>query len=214
MPLAEGAPTQDATAHPFPRLRVLALLWLAAYIPSYAAAYGPLNFLFLCNLGVFLTVLGLWRGSALLLSSQAVASLVVGLLWAADTGGRLLTGKNPFGFAAYMWDPQYPLSTRLLSTYHVWWPMLLVWCLRRIGYDRRALALQAGIAAVVIAMSRLTDPALNINFAHRDPFLGRSWGPAPLHLALMFGGLVTCAYWPAHWALSRFLPPRFPRGAG
>ena len=40
--------------HLFPRLRWLGLAWLVIYLPSYAAAYGFANFLFLCNLGVML----------------------------------------------------------------------------------------------------------------------------------------------------------------
>ena len=56
----------------FPLLRWWALAWLAVYAPAYAVAYGFANFLFLCNVGVFIVVAGLWFGSALLLSSQAV----------------------------------------------------------------------------------------------------------------------------------------------
>jgi hypothetical protein len=44
--------------HPLPVLRWVALAWLAVYLPAYGAAYGMLNFLFLCNLGV-LAVLSL-----------------------------------------------------------------------------------------------------------------------------------------------------------
>ena len=50
----------------------IAALWLLIYLPAYSAAYGLTNFLFLCNLGVILTALGLWFPSRLLLSSQAV----------------------------------------------------------------------------------------------------------------------------------------------
>ena len=41
-----------------PRLRVFAVLWLLVYLPAYAVAYGVVNFVFLCNLGVILTALG------------------------------------------------------------------------------------------------------------------------------------------------------------
>ena len=63
-------------SHPFPRLRILALIWLLIYLPSYTAAYGVMNFLFLCNLGVMVTALGLIVGNHLLVSSQAVAAPV------------------------------------------------------------------------------------------------------------------------------------------
>ena len=62
---------------PFPRARWLALAALLVYLPTYTVAYGVANFLFICNLSVILAAIGLWTGSALILSSQAVAILVV-----------------------------------------------------------------------------------------------------------------------------------------
>jgi len=197
----------SASDHPLPRLRWLAAVWLAVYLPAYTAAYGVLNFAFLCNVGVILTAIGLWRGSALLLSSQAVAALVVCLVWMVDASSRLLAGSHLMGGTAYMWDPQYPLFTRLLSLYHVAWPVVLVVALRRTGYDRRGLALQAGFAAAAIALCRLTDPALNINFAFTDPFFRRALGPPALHVAITVTALVLGAYWPTHLLLRRLLPP-------
>ena len=67
----------------FPRLRWAALVWLAVWTPAYAVVWGWRNFLLLCDLSVFLACAGIWRASPLLLSSQAVASLIIGLAWAA-----------------------------------------------------------------------------------------------------------------------------------
>jgi hypothetical protein len=192
--------------HPFPRLRWLAVAWLALYLPSYAHAYGLTNFLFLCNLGVLLTAVGLWRGSALLLSAQAVAAMAVCLVWWIDAGARLLVGAHVLGVTAYMWNPQYPLATRLLSLYHVAWPILLLFCLRRLGYDRRGYPLQAAFASLVLLVSRLTDPAQNVNYAFADPIFHRSFGPAPVHLAVMLLGLVGVVYGATHLALLSLLP--------
>jgi hypothetical protein len=192
--------------HPFPRLRWLALAWLAVYVPSYALTYGLKNFLFLCNIGVILTAVGLWRGSALLLSSQALSALGVCAAWWLDAGARLLTGRSLLGVTAYMWDPRYPLFTRLLSFYHVVWPILLLACLRRVGYDRRGYPLQAGIAAVALVTSRLANPATNVNFAWREPFLGRSLGPAPVHLLLTWLALAGIVYGLTHSLLRALLP--------
>jgi len=198
--------------HPFPKLRWAALLWLAVYLPAYTLAYGLVNFLFLCNLGVILTALGLWLGSPLLLSSQALSAMAICAAWWIDAGSRLLTGSHPFGFTSYMWDPHYPLFTRMLSLYHVAWPLLLVYALRRTGYDRRGLPLQAAIAAAALVAGRLADPALNINFAHAEPFFGRSLGPAPVHLAVTFAVLVIAVYGLTHRALAALLPPAAARG--
>ena len=126
----------------FPRLRWAAALWLALYVPAYAIAYGFANFLFLCNLSAVLGALGIWTCNRLLLSSQAVGILVVGAAWTADLTARLVTGAHLIGGTEYMWDPRWPLFTRLLSLYHVVLPVVLVLGLRRIGYDRRGWLLQ------------------------------------------------------------------------
>jgi hypothetical protein len=199
------------SAHPFPRLRWLGLAWLAVYVPSYAVAYGWLNFLFLCNLGVMITAVALLAGSRLLLSSQAIAAPVIGLAWALDAGTKVATGDFLYGATAYMWDAQYPLFTRLLSLYHLAWPLLLLALVARHGYDRRGWPLQTAIAGAAMVAARLISlPEKNVNFAFRDPFFDASWGPPPLHLAAMLLGLAGIAYGVTHLLLSRrfrVLPP-------
>jgi hypothetical protein len=194
-----------AGAHPFPRARWAAALWLALYVPAYASTYGWLNFLFLCNLGVMLTALALWRGQALLLSSQALAAPIISLVWTADVLARLLTGQHLFGGTAYMWDPQFPLFTRLLSCYHVAWPLVVWLALRRTGYDPRGLALQVGLALVAVVAGRWADPAFNINYAHTDPFFRRELGGPAAHVAAVVAAL-TLVYAATHALLRRVLP--------
>ncbi len=188
--------------HLFPRLRWLGLAWLVIYLPSYAAAYGFTNFLFLCNLGVMLTAAALLGGSRLVLSSQAVAAPAIGIAWALDAGWRVLSGHHLFGGTEYMWDPQYPLFTRLLSLYHLAWPVLVVVVVLRVGYDRRGWPLQAAIAATAVAVSRwFTPPADNINFAFVDPIFGRAFEPAALHMAIVLISLAGVGYGLTHFAL-------------
>ncbi len=188
--------------HLFPRLRWLGLAWLVVYLPSYAAAYGFTNFLFLCNLGVMLTAAALLGGSRLVLSSQAVAAPVIGIAWALDAGWRVVSGHHLFGGTEYMWDPQYPLFTRLLSLYHLAWPVLVVVVVLRVGYDRRGWPLQAAIAASAVVLSRLfTPPADNINFAFVDPIFGRAFEPAALHMAIVLISLAGVGYGLTHFAL-------------
>ena len=184
-------------------LRAAALAWLVVYFPSYASAYGFRNFLFLCNLGVILTALAILFGSRLLLGSQAVAAPVIGIAWGLDAGWRVVTGAHLFGGTEYMWDPQYPLFTRLLSLYHLFWPVLVVALVRRIGYDRRSWPLQAGIAGAALVVCRLaTPPAENINFAFVDPIFHRAFEPAALHLAIVLLTLAGVGYGLTHAALA------------
>src|SRR5580704_6319085 len=138
----------------------------------------------------------------LLLSSQAVSSLAAGLFWILDVGWRLTTGRYLIGGTDYMWDARYPLWVRLLSTFHVGLPLVLLWTLRRVGYDRRALGLQAAIAAALLIVSRFLSAEINMNYAYRDPVFNRAWGPAPVHLAAAFIIIAGAVYWPTHLLLS------------
>jgi hypothetical protein len=194
------------TGHCFPRLRWLALAWLAVYLPAYALAYGLANFLFLCNLTVFLAAVGIWTCSRLLLSSQAVAMVFVGVLWTVDLASRLLTGGHLIGGTEYMWDPRWPLFTRLLSLYHAALPALLVAVLRRIGYDRRGYLLQSAIALVVVSAGRLFGPEANINHAFVDPVLKQAWGGALTQVGVIVGALVLVVYPATHLLLVRLCP--------
>ena len=196
----------------FPTLRWAAVAWLALWVPAYWWHYGPLVFVNLCDVAVVLTCVGLWRGSALLLSSQAVSSLVVDAAWMLDLAWRGVTGRHLIGGTEYMWDAAYPGWVRALSLFHVLLPATLVWALRRTGYDRRALALQSSLALAVLVVSRGLGPELNANFAFTDPFFGRSWGPAPLHVLAIFGGLAL-VYVPTSIVLRRAFPPAQRGGA-
>lgn len=191
----------------FPRLRWVAAGALAVYVVSYAIAYGFANFLFLCNLAVILTGVGIWTCSRLLLSSQAVAILLVGTVWTADFAFRLLFGRHFLGGTEYMWDPRWPLVTRVMSLYHVVLPVLLVWALRRVGYDRRGYLLQCAIALAGVVVGRLLGPEANINQAFVDPICKRTWGGAFTHVAVVVGFLVLLAYPLTHLLLTALCRP-------
>lgn len=196
-----------SSPHPFPTLRWIALIWLVVYLPAYGRAYPLTNFLFLCNLGVTITALAVIVGNRLWVSSQAVAAPVIGIAWGLDAGWKVATGDFLYGGTAYMWDPQYPLFTRILSLYHLAWPLVLLWCLARAGYDRRGWPLQTAIAATSIVIARLaTDPAQNVNFAFRDPFFSSQIGPAVVHLVVVVLVLGALAYGLTHRVLLSAFP--------
>lgn len=185
----------------FPVLRWFSLLWMVVWLPAYFRVWGWANLLHLCDVAVILSFVGIWLANPLLLSSQAVNSLAAGFLWVLDVGSRLTTGRFLIGGTEYMWDARYPLSVRLLSTFHIGLPLVLLWTLRRVGYDQRALGLQAAIAAFLLIVSRFLSADVNMNYAYRDPLFHRAWGPAPAHLAMIFIPLVALIYWPTHLLL-------------
>lgn len=191
--------------HAFPILRWFSLLWMAIWLPAYFRVWGWPNLLHLCDVAVIFTFVGIWLGNPLLLSSQAVSVLPAGILWALDVGWRLATGHFLIGGADYMWDARYPLWVRLLSTFHIGLPLVLLWTLHKVGYDSRALALQTAIAAILLIVSRFLSRELNLNYAYRDPLFHRDWGPAPIHLAVIFIPLVVLIYWPTHLLLAWFI---------
>jgi hypothetical protein len=196
----------SAGANAFPILRWVALSWLVVWLPSYVWAWGWANLLHLCDMAVILGCVGIWWGSSLLISSQAVGSLAAGILWVLDVGWRLTTGRFLVGGTDYMWDARYPLWVRLLSCFHIGLPLALLWAMRKVGYDRRALALQAAIAVGLFVAARFLPQELNLNYAYRDPLFHRAWGPAPVHLAVIFFFAVVFLYWPTHLLLGWMFP--------
>lgn len=185
-------------------LKWAALVWFAAWFPTYWRTWGAINFLRLCDVTVLLTCIGLWTSSSLLLSSQAVATILVDCAWMLDAAWQVLFSKHLTGGTEYMWDAHYPLWVRLLSLFHIVWPILLLWAIARVGYDRRGWILQIAIAAVVIPASRLAGPELNYNYSFRDPFFHGAWGPAAAHLTVVVAFMAVVDYWPTHLVLKRF----------
>jgi hypothetical protein len=188
-------------------IRWVALVWLVFWFAVYWHTWGALNFLHLCDIAEILACIGFVTDSALLISSQAVASLLVDAAWALDAGWKVLFGRHLIGGTEYLFDPSYPLWVRLLSLFHLALPVLLLWALHRLGYDRRGLALQLAIALPVFIASRFTPPAENMNYAFADPFIHRSWGPAPVHVTVAFLFMLFVVYLPTHLILKRLFQP-------
>ncbi len=193
----------------FPKwIRWSALGWLLIWTPAYWHTWGAANFLHLCDIAVVLTCLGLWSASALLLSSQAVSSLLIDTVWILDATARFFAGRHLIGGTQYLFDATFPLWVRMLSLFHLVMPFLLLGALRRVGYDRRGWIVQSAIAIPVVVFARwAATPKMNINFVYTDPFFHRAWGPAPLHLIAVLVFLIFVVYLPTHLLLCRLFPP-------
>lgn len=210
----DGTPSNTQTAAagqslaPAPSIplwvKIAATVWVAFWFPIYFDYYGFANFLHLSDIAIALTVIGLWTSSSLLISSQAVSVLIGETLWCIDVLWTVALGHHLIGGTEYMWDHQYPFWLRLMSLYHFVLPVLLVWAVARLGYNRRGLKLQAGIGAAALVAGRIWGQKDNINFAFHDPIFHWAWGPAPVHLLVMFAGMILLDYLPTHWVLARF----------
>lgn len=199
-------------------LKLAVSAWAAVYVPAYLAQYGAQPFLWFCNLANLMLVAGIWLESALVVSMVALSVLIVQGLWTVDVLSYALFGRHPIGGTEYMWDPAIPLGVRLISLFHVAIPVLLVFLLRRLGYDRRALAAQTGLAWIVLPICYFfTPPVLNLNWVFGLFGKTQTWMPGGLYLMATMAGYVVLLYVPTHLLLrSRLVSPGrspAPRGS-
>lgn len=191
--------------------------FVAVLVPYYWCAYGPTNFLYFCDVSLLMTLVAIWREDALLVSMPAVGILLPQLLWQVDFLG-LLVGLPVTGMTGYMFDPKLTLFTRGLSFFHFWLPLLLLWLLTRVGYDRRAFLAWTVLAWGLVLVCFFLMPAppapadnpnlpVNINYVHGFSGQHSQQVMPPLaYLGLMLIILPVGIYWPTHWFLSRFFP--------
>jgi hypothetical protein len=190
-------------------LKVSWTLWVLVWAPVYLWYYGPRNFLWYCDLGNFLIMIGLWTESSLVFSWQACSVLVVQILFAIDLAGRALLGFHPIGGTAYMFNDDgsnVPMGMRVLSLFHVITPPVLVWGLSRLRYDRRGLYCQIATNLVVLPICWAGwNEKVNINWVW-GPFDRPQYVVHPpwLYLLVCLAAYPVVLSLPAHLALSRF----------
>ena len=196
--------------------KVASAAFLAVFIPVYLHTYGPTNFLWFCDAALILTVAGMWLESSLLISMCSVGILLPQCLWLADFASNLL-GIHLLGLTSYMFDRQLPLFTRGLSLFHGWLPLLLVWLLVRLGYDKRGLSAWTGLAAGLLlvcylftppAGAHLADPNIPVNLNYIYGFKDQqpqTWVNQDLYVILWLGVLWLVAFLPTHLALRKIL---------
>lgn len=198
-------------------------LFMAVLVPIYWRDYGPQNFLYFCDIALFFTLAALWLESPLLASVPAVGILLPQALWQVDFLIQLFGGES-YGLTGYMFDEKNKLFTRFLSFFHFWLPILLVWMVWRLGYDRRAFLLWSTLAALVLLVCyfyispphtpREPNEPVNINYVYgRSPDKPQEWMHPLAWLGLMMFGLPLVFYLPAHLALIWLMPAPDGRGA-
>lgn len=184
--------------------------YMAVLVPVYWRRYGPQNFLWFSDLALFEALASLWRETALPASTAAVAVLPLEGAWAADflSGGRLA------GLAGYMFDTTLPRWLRALSLFHLALPPTLVWLLRRLGYDRRALLAQTALATAVLPLAyTFGTPEANVDWVYGPGTEPQRVLPPKLYLGLLMLGLPALVYLPTHLLLRRLFPPALRRAA-
>jgi len=176
---------------------------LAVIVPTYAVWWGWKNFLWFSDIALITTGVALWLESPLLASMMALAVLVPELVWCASYFGRLLFGIRVTDLAGYMFDPRKPLLVRALSLFHVVLPVVLLWMLHELGYDRRALVYQTLLAWIVLPLTyAVTTPEdENINWVRGLGGTVQRRVPPLAWLALSMLAFPIGLYVPTHLAL-------------
>ncbi len=139
-------------------------LFLGVLVPVYWQHYGPSNFLWASDIALFIVFLAVCFENRLLNSMMAIGVLPFELAWCLDFFVSL-AGFRLLGTTSYMFDAELPLYLRGLSLFHVMLPIVVIFLLRRLGYDSRALLAQTLLVWVVLPITYLaTEPLNNINF--------------------------------------------------
>jgi len=202
-------------------LKLTYTAFMAVLVPVYLYYYGPTNFLYFCDLALILTLVGIWSGSALLISMCAVGILALQFLWAADFLINL-AGISLTGVTDYMFEAHRSPFLRGLSLFHAWLPFLVAYLTWTLGYDRRGFWAWTALSCVVLPICYFLlppsqpDPGLmpvNINYVFGpSDYVAQSWVPPHVWFAGLMIGLPLLVYLPTHLLLLRLMA-RSPRRA-
>jgi hypothetical protein len=217
-------------APPSRRIPLVLKLALTAFVcvqvPFYWWAYGPTNFLYFCDVALFLTLASVWTEKRLPASMAAVGILVPQLIWVIDVIGGLF-GHSLVGMTDYMFQDSQPLYARAISLFHGWLPFLLVYVVYRLGYDRRALVAWTVLAWGLMLIAYFLLPAppapvdrpnlpVNVNYVYGlSDAKPQAWMPPLAWLAVMMAGLPLLFFLPTHLLLNGLMGPTgVGRGVG
>lgn len=179
-------------------------IFMAVLVPVYWHHYGPLNFLWISDMGLILTTVGLWLRAPVLVSMAAVGVMLTELVWCVDYFAELLFGLNIIDLSDYMFDGGYPVLLRGLSLFHVAMPIIWILYLKQYGYHTRALRYMTFLYwAMVIFTYTLTEPAANVNWVFL-PLFRPHWGVAEnVWMILLMVLFPLGIFLPTHYAYTK-----------
>lgn len=182
-------------------LQIIIPIFLVVLIPVYWKNYGPQNFLWLSDVGLFLTLLAVLFKSPLLISMATVGILLVEVAWNVDYFIQLVSRRKMFGLADYMFDKKKSKFLRGLSLFHVFMPLIWIWYIYQWHYEPRGFPYQIILTTIIFILTYfLSDPKENINWV----FIPRAWKlPIPNWAWLIFliVGYPILIMWPMHLIL-------------
>ena len=203
-------------------VKMLYTYYMAMLVPIYLRDYGWTNFLYFCDVALFMTLLAVWTENALWASAPLVGILVPQLLWMADfineAAGRP-TGHAIIGVTDYMFKDEILPLTRALSFFHFWLPLFLLYLVWKLGFDRRAFAVWTLLAWFVLCVCYFWMPPppppnndfnipANINYvfgiSNEKP---QDWMHPDLWFSFVMGAMPFGIWLPTSWGLSKIFRP-------
>lgn len=187
-------------------------MFVIIVVPYYWREYGPTNFLYCCDVALFVALIAAWTERPIFASMAAVGITIPQLLWQVDFLGQW-RGMPVMGMTQYMFDPGISLFARGLSFFHFWLPILLICFVWRIGYDRRAIAAWTILAWLLMlvcffvlppAIAELQSPnqSHNVNCVFgMDDATPQKWMPSWAWSSMLLVGLPTLIFLPTHLIL-------------
>jgi hypothetical protein len=145
-------------------INIFLIFFLATQIIVYSS-YSIESYLWLCKINLFLTIFGILFKNKLLISMAFVGGLARFSIWNLSFIINLFTNYNLFNVTAYIFSLGTSLTIKIISLYHIFLPIILIFFLKKIGYDSRAFIFSTILYWFVIIITYFfTIKSNNINF--------------------------------------------------
>jgi hypothetical protein len=186
-------------------LKIVLEAFLLILIPAYWYNYGFANFLWLSDIGLFLTFIGLAYKSRLAMSMAFVGVFLYETAWFVDFIYHLMFGKSILNIVDYMFDPSLAVWLRGLSLFHLVTPWIWLYYAKKWGYKPKAIYYFIVLFWLdLIAVYLFSSPSENINWVFMPNFYNWRGFPPFLWLILVMILVPLFLFWPTHHLAMRF----------
>jgi hypothetical protein len=158
----------DLTQQQVPKwIKYTYTLFIAVMVPAYYRHFGPTNFLWFSDIALLIMFIEVWLCTGILTSMMAVGALLFELGWNGMFTYQIIVGNTNPNFICNILTPGFPILFRILPLFHIFLPIIIIYMLKKLGYDKRAIWYQSifGILVLCIAHMATTKPQ-NIDWTY------------------------------------------------
>jgi hypothetical protein len=194
--------------------KMISTLLCGAVLLFNAIHYTWVDLLWFCDVAMILVIVGLWREDSLLLSLATLASIGPQFAWQLDYFYQLISGNPLFGFTDYMFAEDNPMINYIVSLFHIWMPVILIYSLYFVRYDGRAIKIQSGLSLLILLLSYcltadMFGPAGNLNQVYGPSATApQTWMHPWLWLVVIWLYTIVVIYVPTHVITARVFPSK------